>query len=92
VAGRLPRARPDPRVAPKEPNAGAGVLTGAAAAGGAGATSAGAGAGADKSAGASFGVPDFSGSDMCVFVYVRRLTAGSSFARSGGGHGTGHVW
>ena len=39
--GRLPRRRPEPRVAPNVPNAGAGV-----------AEAAGAGAGADKSAGA----------------------------------------
>ena len=49
--GRLPRARPDPRVAPNEPNV-AGGLTGAEAAGDAWAASAGAGAAAGKSAGA----------------------------------------
>jgi hypothetical protein len=50
AAGRLPRASPEPRVAPKEPNAGGG-LTGAAAFA-AGAASAGALAEAGKSAGA----------------------------------------
>jgi hypothetical protein len=70
-------------VAPNEPNAG-GALTGAGAGVGAWAASAGAGAGADKSAGASFGAPDFSGSDMCVLVYIRRLTAMTSFAEMRG--------
>ncbi|MGH7956006.1 MAG: hypothetical protein ACREH8_03225 [Opitutaceae bacterium] len=51
MIGRFPRARPEPRVAPKEPNA-AGALAGAGAGVGAWAASAGAGAGADKSAGA----------------------------------------
>lgn len=49
-------------------------LTGAAGAEGADAVASGAPAGAVKSAGAGFGAPDFSGSDMCVLVYERRLT------------------
>lgn len=66
---RLPRASPEPRVAPNEPNpAGAGALAtlGAGLAGAA--SSAGTGAAAGKSAGAGIGAPDFSGSDMCVLV------------------------
>ncbi len=68
--GRLPRRRPEPRVAPNEPNPGA--LTGAAAALGAGAAAAG-GFAAGKSAGAESGAPDLSVSDMCVLFYIRRL-------------------
>jgi hypothetical protein len=66
AAGRLPRASPDPRVLPNEPKAGAGLLAGAA---GVAAASAGTGAGADESAGAGTGAPDFSLSDMSVFLW-----------------------
>lgn len=69
AAGRLPRARPEPRVAPNDPKAGAGLLTGAAGLEGAAIDSAGAGAGADKSAEAGAGAPDFSVSDMCVWFF-----------------------
>lgn len=69
--GRLPRRRPEPRVAPNEPNPGA--LAGAAAALGAGAAAAGVVA-AGKSAGAGVGAPDLSVSDMCMLFYRRRLT------------------
>ena len=67
VAGRLPRARPEPRVLPNEPKAGAGLLAGAA---WGAAESAGPEAGADKSAGAGLGAPDFSLSDMSLFFCV----------------------
>ena len=63
-AGRLPRARPEPRL---EPNV-TGTADGVAAAGAALVDSAGAGALAGKSADAGFGAPDLSLSDMfCVF-------------------------
>jgi hypothetical protein len=71
AAGRLPRRRPEPRFAPNDPNAGAGLLTGAAEPGAAAVDSTGAPAGADKSAGAGVGAPDFSDSDMCVFVVMK---------------------
>lgn len=79
VIGRLPRARPEPRVEPNEPmpdvSLAEGALVGWApdalvfSAGGSSAfTGASAGAGAGKSAGAEVGAPDFSLSDMCVLV------------------------
>ncbi len=80
AAGRLPlpRARPEPRVLPNEPAFAVSALaevslTDAAGVDELAADSAGTGAGAGKSADASWGAPDFSGSDMCVLVYVRRL-------------------
>jgi hypothetical protein len=67
--GRLPRAKPDPRVDPNVPGGWGWLVAGAALA-----DSAGAGALAGRPAAAGFGAPDFSLSDMCVVVYEAALT------------------
>ncbi len=78
----MPRLRPEPRVAPNEPN---GWVSPPALA--AGAVTAGA-AGAVVSATGAAGVPDVSGSVIVLFFVFWALTAGAGAARVGDAGGT----